>query len=46
MKITRISVWQLTMPLNEPYWLSGGRLKFEQLDSTFVRIDTDESLSG
>ena len=41
MKIARISVWQLTMPLSEPYWLSGGRLKFEQLDSTFVRIDTD-----
>ena len=46
MKITRISVWQLTMPLNEPYWLSGGRLKFEELDSTFVRIDTDEGVSG
>jgi L-alanine-DL-glutamate epimerase-like enolase superfamily enzyme len=46
MKISRISVWQLTMPLNEPYWLSGGRLKFEELDSTFVRIDTDEGVSG
>ncbi len=46
MKITRISVWQLAMPLNEPYRLSGGRLKFEELDSTFVRIDTDEGLSG
>lgn len=46
MKITRMSVWQLTMPLNEPYWLSGGRLKFEKLDSTFVRIDTDEGVSG
>lgn len=46
MRITRITVWQRTMPLNEPYWLSGGRLKFEELDSTFVRIDTDEGLSG
>ena len=46
MRITRIKVWQRTMPLNEPYWLSGGRLKFEELDSTFVRIDTDEGLSG
>ena len=34
------------MPLIEPYYLSGGRLKFEQLDSTFIRIDTDEGLSG
>lgn len=46
MKITRISVWQLDLPLSEPYWLSGGRLKFEGLDSTLVRIDTDDGLSG
>jgi L-alanine-DL-glutamate epimerase-like enolase superfamily enzyme len=46
MKITRISVWRLTLPLSEPYWLSGGRLKFDELDSTFVRLDTDEGLSG
>lgn len=46
MKISRITVWQLDLPLIEPYYLSGGRLKFECLDSTFVRIDTDEGLSG
>lgn len=46
MRITGLSVWQLDLPLTEPYWLSGGRLKFEQLDSTFVRIDTDAGLSG
>lgn len=46
MKIARITVWQLNLPLIEPYYLSGGSLKFEQLDSTFVRIDTDEGLSG
>ena len=46
MKISAITVWQLDLPLTEPYWLSGGRLKFEMLDSTFVRIDTDEGLSG
>lgn len=46
MRITRISVWQITLPLIKPYWLSGGRLKFEALDSTFVRIDTDEGVSG
>ena len=46
MKITRITVWAMTLPLSKPYWLSGGRLKFEQLDSSFVRIDTDEGVSG
>ena len=46
MKIARISVYQLDMPLTEPYWLSGGRLKFERLDSTFVKIDTDAGLTG
>jgi L-alanine-DL-glutamate epimerase-like enolase superfamily enzyme len=46
MKITHISVWQLELPLTHPYYLSGGRLKFEKLDSTFVRIDKDEGISG
>ena len=46
MKITRISVWAIDLPLTKPYWLSGGRLKFERLDSTFVRLDTDEGISG
>ncbi|MGB5327750.1 MAG: mandelate racemase/muconate lactonizing enzyme family protein [Gammaproteobacteria bacterium] len=46
MKISKISVWQLDLPLHKPYWLSGGRLKFEQLDSTILRIDTDEGISG
>ena len=46
MKIKRITVWQRDLPLTEPYYLSGGRLKFERLDSTFIRIDTDEGLSG
>ncbi len=46
MKISKISVYQLDLPLTKPYWLSGGRLKFEKLDSTFVRIDTDEGLYG
>ena len=45
-KITRITVYKLDMPLTEPYWLSGGRLKFERLDSTFVKVDTDAGLSG
>ena len=46
MKITRTSVWQLDLPLHKPYWLSGGRLKFERLDSTIVRIDTDDGIHG
>ena len=46
MKITRISVFQADLPLEYPYWLSGGRLKFETLDATLVRIDTDVGLVG
>lgn len=46
MKITRISVFQLDLPLEQPYWLSGGRLKFEMLDATLVRIETDAGLTG
>lgn len=46
MKIQRISVWQLDLPLSQPYYLSGGRLKFEQLDSTFICIQTDNGVQG
>jgi len=46
MKITRISVYQVDLPLEHPYWLSGGRLKFEVLDATFVKIETDEGFIG
>ena len=46
MKITRINVWQLDLPLHKPYYLSGGRLKFECLDSTIVQVETDEGISG
>ncbi|MCY4291615.1 MAG: mandelate racemase/muconate lactonizing enzyme family protein [Roseovarius sp.] len=46
MRINRITAWQLDLPLNRPYSLSAGRLKFERLDSTFIRIDTDEGVSG
>ena len=46
MKISAITVYQIDLPLHEPYYLSGGRLKFEKLDSTFVQIDTDEGLTG
>lgn len=46
MKVTRIAVWQMDLPMTRPYRLSGGRLEVDKLDSTFVRIDTDEGLSG
>jgi L-alanine-DL-glutamate epimerase-like enolase superfamily enzyme len=46
MKITSISVWQTDLPLGKPYYLSGGRLRFDSLDSTFVRIDTDSGIHG
>lgn len=42
MVIRRISVWAVELPLSAPYFLSGGRLRFDKLDSTFVRIDTDD----
>lgn len=46
MKITKISVYQKDLPLRDPYWLSGGRLKFEVLDATFVKIETNVGLTG
>lgn len=46
MKITRITVWKLELPLAKPYWLSGGRLRFDRLDATFVRLETDAGLTG
>lgn len=46
MKINHISVYQINLPLEHPYWLSGGRLKFEVLDATFVKLETDEGLIG
>ncbi len=46
MKIARITVWQIDLPLSAPYWLSGGRLKFERLDSTFIRIESDDGRAG
>ena len=46
MKITRISVYQVDLPLEHPYWLSGGRLKFECLDATFIKIETNAGITG
>ncbi len=46
MKIVDITVHRVDLPLERPYWLSGGRLKFETLDATFVKIRTDAGLTG
>lgn len=46
MKITKLSVYQTDLPLEHPYWLSGGRLKFEVLDATFVKVETDAGITG
>ena len=46
MKISKITIYQVDLPLEHPYWLSGGRLKFETLDATIVKIETDEGLVG
>jgi len=46
MKLTRITVWQADLPLSEPYFLSGGRLRFDRLDATLIRLDTDSGISG
>ena len=46
MKITCITVYQVDLPLEHPYWLSGGRLKFEVLDATLIKVETDAGLIG
>ncbi len=46
MRITRLSVFHKELPLSKPYWLSGGRLRFDGLDATFVKIETDVGLVG
>jgi L-alanine-DL-glutamate epimerase-like enolase superfamily enzyme len=46
MKINKISVFHVNLPLEHPYWLSAGRLKFEVLDASFVKIETDDGFVG
>src|SRR6056300_1407891 len=46
MKISRISVYKVDLPLEYLYWLSGGRLKFECLDATLVKIETGKGHVG
>jgi L-alanine-DL-glutamate epimerase-like enolase superfamily enzyme len=46
MKINEIAVFGHTLSLTHPYSLSGGRLRFSELDSTFVRLSTDAGIVG
>ncbi len=46
MRITAITVWAIDLPLARPYSLSGGRLRIDRLDSTIVRLETDEGIVG
>lgn len=46
MRISRIGIYQVDLPLTAPCRLSGERLYVERLDATLVRLDADEGLSG
>ncbi len=46
MKITAIAAYHVDLRLEHPYWLSDGRLKFEVLDATLVKIETDAGITG
>lgn len=46
MKITKITIYKKQLHLTKPYYLSGGRLKFTELDSTIVSIHTDAGIEG
>lgn len=45
MKITGISLYGLDLPLETPQVLSRGRV-FNNFQSTFIKIDTDEGIHG
>ena len=46
MRITRLSVYQVDLPVpGEPYYLSGGR-EYRTFDSTLVALETDTGLTG
>ncbi|MEM8759974.1 MAG: mandelate racemase/muconate lactonizing enzyme family protein [Pseudomonadota bacterium] len=46
MRITRLTIWHLSVPLTVPYTFSGGRQRVEALDVTYLRMETDAGLSG
>lgn len=44
-RIERIAVYQVDLPLIEPYYMSGGRA-YHALDSTIVALTTDQGVVG
>src|SRR5579864_9345114 len=46
MKITRISAYQVDLPLNEGIYNWSGGKSVSVFDSTVVQVDTDEGISG
>ena len=44
MNITKITVWQLDLPLHKPYYLSGGRLRFDRGGRLAERGRVDRAL--
>lgn len=46
MKIDRITAWRVELPLKEGRYAWSGGKSVEVFDSTLVRVDTDQGLSG
>ncbi len=46
MKIGRIAVYRVVLPIDHTYRLSGGRLPFEELDSTIISVETVRGVTG
>lgn len=46
MKITRITAWQVDLPLHEGRYSWSGGKSVSVFDSTVVRVDTDEGVGG
>ena len=45
-KISKITVYALELPLKKPYRVSGGRVYVKQMDTVIVAIETDNGLVG
>lgn len=45
-RISKITVYALELPLKKPYWVSGGRVYVEKMDSVIVAVETNTGLVG
>lgn len=45
-RISKITVYALELPLKKPYLVSGGRVYVEKMDSVIVAVETDTGLTG